>query len=126
MTKPNLITNIAITHLDESPYNPRKIFNEASMQELAADIKAQGRVLSPLLVRPTNGAMYQIVFGHRRYRAAEIAGLLEVPCMVRAMSDEEVKRAQISENLQREDVHPIEEAEGFQALMNDHGVTADE
>jgi ParB/RepB/Spo0J family partition protein len=129
------ITQIAIDQLHESPFNPRKVFNEASLQELATDIASQGRVLSPLLVRPrvpplfagdpdaTNG--YEIVFGHRRFRAAQLAHLVDVPCMVRSMTDEEVKKAQISENLQRDDVHPIEEAEGFQALIDGHNVTAD-
>jgi ParB/RepB/Spo0J family partition protein len=129
------ITEIRIDDLHESPFNPRKLFNEGALQELAADIKATGRVLQPLLVRPIvpplfdgdpdGTAGHEIVFGHRRYRAAQLAGLTHVPCMVRAMTDEEAKRAQISENLQRADVHPIEEAEGFQALIDDHGMTAD-
>jgi len=129
------ITEIRIDDLHESPFNPRKLFNEGALQELAADIKATGRVLQPLLVRPIvpplfdgdpdGTAGHEIVFGHRRYRAAQLAGLTHVPCIVRAMTDEEAKRAQISENLQRADVHPIEEAEGFQALIDDHGMTAD-
>ena len=129
------ITEIHIDDLHESPFNPRKLFNEGALQELAADIKAVGRVLQPLLVRPIvpplfdgdpdGTAGHEIVFGHRRYRAAQLAGLTHITCMVRAMTDEEAKRAQISENLQRADVHPIEEAEGFQALIDDHGMTAD-
>lgn len=129
------ITEIRIDDLHESPFNPRKLFNEGALQELAADIKAVGRVLQPLLVRPIVPPLFdgdpdgitghEIVFGHRRYRAAQLAGLTHIPCMVRAMTDEEAKRAQISENLQRADVHPIEEAEGFQALIDDHGMTAD-
>jgi len=96
---------------------------------------AHGRVLQPLLVRPRVPPLFQgdanatvgheIVFGHCRYRAARLAGLVTVPCMVRAMDDLQVKRAQISENLQRKDVHPIEEAEGFQALIDEHNETAD-
>lgn len=130
------ITLIAIDQLHESPFNPRKTFGNAKLLELAADIKTQG-ILSPLLVRarmvnptaPNPDDMfdgYELVFGHRRLRAAVMAGQAVVPCMVRAMTDAEVKRAQISENLSREDVHPIEEAEGFDALMRDHGVTADQ
>lgn len=129
------ITEIRLEHLVESPFNPRRIFNETALQELAADIKAQGRVLQPLLVRPLvsplfqgdpdGQAGYELIFGHRRYRAAELAGLASVPCMVRAISDQEARRAQISENLQREDVHPIEEAEGFQALIDNDNQTAD-
>jgi ParB/RepB/Spo0J family partition protein len=131
------ITSIPLDQLHESPFNPRKFFDPAALQELADDIKAHGRILSPLLVRPrvpplfagTDDADaitgYELVFGHRRLRAADLAGLQVVDCMVRSMTDLEVKRAQISENLQRQDVHPIEEAEGFQALMDDHGETAD-
>lgn len=129
------ITLLRVDQLHESPFNPRKIFDEAALQELATDIKAQGRVLSPLLVRPRIPALFagdpeataghEIVFGHRRYRAAELAGLVEVPCMVRAMNDDEARRAQISENLQRKDVHAIEEAEGFQALIDNDNQTAD-
>jgi ParB/RepB/Spo0J family partition protein len=129
------ITQINTDDLHESPFNPRKIFDDAALQQLASDIKSVGRVLQPLLVRPIipplfagdpdANAGHEIVFGHRRYRAAQLAGLTTVPCMVQAMSDQEAKRAQISENLQRADVHPIEEAEGFQSLIDDHGMTAD-
>ena len=134
------ITMLRIDALHESPFNPRKIFDDAALQELAADINSVGRVLQPLLVRPRpsplfahhaaleadpNHGGFEIVFGHRRYRAAELAGLTEVPCMVRAMTDAEARRAQISENLQRTDVHPIEEAEGYQALIDHDGQTAD-
>ncbi len=131
----NNITMLRVDALHESPFNPRKIFDDTALQELATDIKAHGRVLQPLLVRPripplfvgdpAATAGHEIVFGHRRYRAAELAGLAEVPCMVRALDDDEARRAQISENLQRKDVHPIEEAEGFQALIDNDNQTAD-
>lgn len=127
--------DLPLDQLHESPFNYRKVFDEAALQELAADIKASGRVLQPLLVRPIvppllkgdeNGiAGYEIVFGHRRARAAAIAGLASAPCMVRAMDDDEARRAQISENLSRKDVHAIEEAEGFQALIDNDNMTAD-
>ena len=130
------IIQIPLANLAESPFNPRQIFNEAALQELAADIKATGRVLSPLLVRPTwsnplrvelePNDGHEIVFGHRRFRAARLAGLDSVPCMVRKMEVEEARRAQISENIARADVHPIEEAEGYQALMQYHGVSAED
>ncbi|KQV85460.1 ParB/RepB/Spo0J family partition protein [Rhizobacter sp. Root1221] len=129
------IITIGIADLHESPFNPRKNFVDTTLLELAADIRAHGRILQPLLVRPRVPPLFagdadatvghEIVFGHRRFRAARLAGLVEVPVMVRHMTDEEVKRAQISENLQREDVHPIEEAEGFQALIDEHNMTAD-
>lgn len=137
MTTPEKITQIRIDHIHESPFNPRRVFNEAGLQELAADIKHHG-LLQPVLVRPripepfanlgdeNAVAGFELVFGHRRYRAALLAGLETLPAMVQSLVDEQVKRMQISENLEREDVHPIEEAEGFQALMRDHGLTADD
>lgn len=132
------ISEIALDRLSESPFNPRKTFT--AIDELAASIKSEGRVLSPLLVRPIVPPLfdagantqpeavagYEIVFGHRRFRAAEQAGLASVPCMVRAMTDAEARSAQIAENLARADVHPIEEAEGFQAMIDNDGISADE
>lgn len=126
------ITPIALEDLHESPFNPRKTFTDIA--ELADTIKAEGRIHSPLLVRPrlTNPLRddlndgYEIVFGHRRYRAAETLGLATVPCMVRALSDAEARSAQIAENLARQDVHPIEEAEGFAALIEQDGITAED
>lgn len=129
------ITEIPLDDLHESPFNPRQIFDEADLAELAADIKSHGRLLSPLLVRPRTNPLFkddpngstgfEIVFGHRRYRASRIAELPTARCEVRAMSDEEVKKAQVSENLQRKDVHPLEEASGFQALIDEHGYTVE-
>jgi ParB/RepB/Spo0J family partition protein len=131
-------TKIALADLHDSPSNPRKHFDEAALAELAADIKHHGRVLQPICVRPRVPALFanagdpdaqcgfEIIFGHRRARAAELAGLAEIDAMVTSMTDAEVARAQISENLARQDVHPIEEAEGFQALMAEHSVSADD
>lgn len=128
----NTITQIALDQLHESPFNPRKTF--LAIDELAANIKAEGGILSPLLVRPrlSNPLRddqqdgFEVVFGHRRLRAAEAAGLDTVPCMVRAMTDAEARSAQIAENLARADVHPIEEAEGFQAMLDNDGISADD
>lgn len=135
------IVELPLDQLHESPFNPRRTFHEQGLDELATDIRAIGRILQPLLVRPIVPALFsaqfaegdqsvitgwEVVFGHRRRRAALMAELATAPCMVRTMTDEEVKRAQISENLQREDVHAIEEAEGFQALITDHHLTADD
>jgi ParB/RepB/Spo0J family partition protein len=131
VTTDDLITQIPLDQLHESPFNPRRTF--ADIDGLAASIQAEGRVHQPLLVRPriTNTLRpdepegFEVIFGHRRLRAAELAGLASVPCMVRAMTDAEARSAQIAENLQRADVHPIEEAEGMQAMMAD-GLSADE
>lgn len=130
------VSLIALDLLHESPFNPRRAFNEAALQELAETMKPPaGRVEQPIVVRPAQlrplltdvdtFSDFEIVFGHRRFRAAQLAGLEKIPAIVRAMSDEEVKRAQIIENLQRADVHPIEEAEGFQAMIYEHNKTAD-
>ncbi|EYC51720.1 chromosome partitioning protein ParB [Hylemonella gracilis str. Niagara R] len=129
---------IAPSNLRESAFNYRRRFSEAGLAELTADIREVG-IQQPLLVRPLHlsvdgvlafnrdlpdragqfDGVYEIIFGARRFRAAQRADLIDVPCMVREIGDAEAKRLQISENLQREDVHPIEEAEGFHALMND-------
>ena len=133
ITEPTIV-EIALDQLRDSPFNPRKTFT--GVAELAASINAEAKVHQPLLVRPvsiplTGGERYsipdtfEIVFGHRRRRAAEVAGLATVPCMVRAMTDAEARRAQIAENLQRVDVHPIEEAEGFEQMIANDGHTAD-
>lgn len=112
----------------DCPSNPRRHYSETSLGELADSIKAVGRVLEPLLVRPIEGAgnLHEVVFGHRRKRAAERAGLLTVPCMVRAMTDAEVLLAQLHENMQREDCSPLEEADGIARLMRDHQAKADD
>lgn len=138
-TPAEAILDIPLVQLLDSPFQPRKTYNQVKLQELADTMKPpHGRVLQPIIVRLPNRSIrpllaevdtfadYEIVFGHRRRRAAELAGLTSVPAILRAMSDEEVQRAQIIENLARDDVHPIEEAEGMQALMHQHGVTADE
>ncbi len=99
-----------------SPTNPRKTFDEAAMQELAASIRENG-VLQPLLVRPRAERRFEIVFGERRYRGAAIAERETVPVCIREMTDAQVLEAQLVENLQRQDVHPLHEAQGFAALL---------
>ena len=109
--------NLPLSVLTESKTNPRRIFEESGLQELAETIRTQG-VLSPLLVRPLNERSFEIVFGARRYRAAQIAEAETVPVRIKQMSDAEVLEAQLIENLQRRDVHPMEEAQGFKALLD--------
>ena len=99
-----------------SPTNPRKTFDEAAMQELAASIRENG-VLQPLLVRPRTERRFEIVFGERRYRGAAMAEKETVPVCIREMTDAQVLEAQLVENLQRQDVHPLHEAQGFAALL---------
>lgn len=120
MTTPDTLTEIPLDRLVESPFNTRQIF--AGLEELAASIRAEGRVHEPLLVRPRLASPvgdpdFELVFGHRRLRAAALAGLASVPCMVRAMSDAEARSANAAENLQRRDVHAFEEAEAYRMMI---------
>src|SRR6476619_1398759 len=106
---------IAIELVKPSATNPRKYFDEGKLAELAASIKAKG-VIVPLVTRAVNGH-YEIVAGERRWRASKIAGLATVPVVVRELTDVQVLEIQLIENLQREDVHPLEEADGFARLL---------
>jgi ParB/RepB/Spo0J family partition protein len=111
---------IPLSLIDESPSNPRRTFGD--IFDLAQNIQVHG-VLQPVQVRP-RGSRYELVFGHRRCRAAKEAGLLEVPALVRELSDEAVLEMQVVENGQREDVHPLEEAEGYERLLKAKGGSA--
>ena len=113
----NTVSMIAITELDRNPDQPRREFDEAALQALAESIKAAG-VLQPLLVVEQNGR-YRIVAGERRFRAARIAGLDEVPCIVRDFTPQEQMEAALIENLQREDLNPIEEAAAMKQFMEE-------
>ena len=104
---------------------PRKTFDEGALQELADSITQHG-VLQPLLVRPLTTGGYQLVAGERRWRASRMAGLKEVPVVVKELTDVETMEIAIIENLQREDLNPIEEAEGLQALIDKCGFTQEE
>ncbi len=106
--------------LAPSPYQPRQAMDETALSELADSIRARG-ILQPLLVRahPDKPGSYQIIAGERRWRAAQLAQLHEVPVLVRALTDTEAMAAGLVENLQREDLNPIEEAEGYQRLTRD-------
>lgn len=109
--------NVSLSLLSESKTNPRRIFEDAALKELADSIRSQG-VLSPLLVRPLTEKGFEIVAGARRFRAAQIAEVPTVPVRIVNLSDAEALEAQLIENLQRRDVHPLEEAQGFRALLN--------
>ena len=105
--------------LQTSPTNPRRRIDEKTIESLAASIRTQG-VLEPLIVRQKENK-WEIVCGERRYRAARIAGMTELPCLVRELSDEQVLDIQIHENLHREDIHPMDEAYGYQFLKEKLG-----
>ncbi|MBQ7203420.1 MAG: ParB/RepB/Spo0J family partition protein [Eubacterium sp.] len=104
---------------------PRKTFDEAALEELAESIRLHG-VLQPLLVRPLTTGGYQLVAGERRWRASRMAELKEVPVIIKELDDTEAMQIAIIENLQREDLNPIEEAEGLQALIDKCGFTQEE
>ena len=108
--------NVPLTALEESKTNPRRVFDEAALQELAESIRSQG-VLSPLLVRPITEHRFEIVAGARRYRAALLAEAETIPVRIVPLTDAQALEAQLIENLQRRDVHPLEEAQGFRALL---------
>ncbi len=114
-------TEIALSEIDPNPDQPRRDFDREALEALAESIRQAG-VLQPLLV-VSCGARYRIVAGERRYRAARMAGLYSVPCVVRDMSEQERMEAALIENLQREDLNPIEEAAGIRALMDSCGYT---
>ncbi len=113
---------IAIGDIDPNPDQPRHVFTEESIQQLAQSIRDQG-VLQPILVVPMNGGRYRIVAGERRWRAARMAGLDTVPCVVREMDVVQQMEIALIENLQREDLNPIEVAQGIQSLMKQCGYT---
>lgn len=104
---------------------PRKRFDDASLDELATSISAQG-VLEPILVRKRRAGGFEIIAGERRWRAAQRAGLKDVPVYVRELSDEAAFEAALVENLQREDLNPIETARAFQRLSDEHGLTQEQ
>ena len=104
---------------------PRKIFDDAALRELAESIKQHG-LIQPLLVRPLSDGSYLIVAGERRWRASRLAGLERVPVVIKEMPDSEVMELALIENLQREDLNPIEEAEGYKTLMDTYTLTQEQ
>lgn len=122
---------LPLASLRESPFNPRQHYPEADLAELAESIASQG-VLQPIVVRPLPDDQadiehtHELIFGHRRFRAAQMAELEDLPCIVRAMSDREAAIAQTHENAKRADVTPFEEADSFAHLMHQHGLSADQ
>jgi ParB family chromosome partitioning protein len=120
-------TKIPIANLKPSPSQPRRLFNKNSIYELADSIKAKGLV-QPLVVRPSpsDTNSYEIIAGERRWRAAQIAQLHEVPVVIRNFNDTEALEVAIIENVQRSDLSPIEEAAGYKRLIENHGHTQED
>lgn len=116
---------LRIMEIEPNHDQPRKDFDEKALSELAESIEQHG-VLQPLVVRPLANGGYQLVAGERRWRAARIAGLNEVPVIIKELTDEEVIEIAMIENLQREDLNPLEEALGYKFIMDELGITQEQ
>jgi len=116
-------STLKVAQMQAGKYQPRTRMDEGALQELAASIKAQG-LMQPILVRPVNGdGRYEIIAGERRFRAAQIAGLSEVPVLVKDVDDQAAAAMALIENIQREDLNPLEEAQGIHRLITDFDFT---
>ncbi|HBZ08240.1 MULTISPECIES: ParB/RepB/Spo0J family partition protein [Massilia] len=113
---------LPISQLQAGKYQPRTRMDEGALNELAASIKSQG-VMQPVLVRPVDGGRYEIIAGERRFRAAQLAGLEEIPVLVREVDDQSAAAMALIENMQREDLNPLEEAQGIARLISDFNFT---
>lgn len=121
---PSLPSVLSITKLQAGKYQPRTRMDEGALAELADSIRAQG-IMQPILVRPIDATKgrYEIIAGERRFRAAQMAGLTEVPVLVRDVADEHAAAMALIENIQREDLNPLEEAQGVKRLLDEFGLT---
>lgn len=118
------VVEIPVGELEPNPYQPRRDFDPERLEELAASVREHG-VIQPIIVRRV-GLRHQIVAGERRWRAAQLAGRRSVPCVVREFSDADTMQVALIENIQRQDLNPIEEARAFQILMSELGLTQEE
>jgi ParB family transcriptional regulator, chromosome partitioning protein len=120
-SQPNVLS---VTKLQAGKYQPRTRMDEGALAELADSIRAQG-IMQPILVRPLDDTKgrYEIIAGERRFRAAQMAGLTEVPVLVREVADEHAAAMALIENIQREDLNPLEEAQGVKRLLDEFGLT---
>lgn len=116
-----IVTNLPINLIRPNPFQPRQQFSDEELEDLAMSIKMHG-LLQPILVRPKEEG-YELVAGERRWRAAQMAGLTEIPAIVRTCSDDELLALALIENLQREDLNPLEEAKAYKTLMERFGLT---
>ena len=125
-TSADSVSKIAVSRIEPNPGQPRKVFAQEALDELAESIRLHG-VITPITVRAgKKEGYYQIIAGERRWRAARQAGLDEIPAMVIEASESEVMELALIENLQRQDLNPIEEAEGYEQLMRDYGLTQEQ
>ncbi len=125
MDKTEKLTSLAITKLVANRYQPRDRFNDETITELAESIKAHG-VIQPIVARELNDGIYEIIAGERRFRAAKVAGLKNVPVVIRQFSEQESAAVAIIENIQRENLTAIEEARAYKSLIDLHELTQDQ
>ena len=121
----NEVVTIKISQIEPNRNQPRRSFDEDALEELSQSIKEHG-VLQPILVRPQIYGGYQIVAGERRYRASRMAGLTEIPAIIKELSDSETMQIALIENLQRRDLSDLEEAKGYQTLMDEYGFSQED
>ncbi len=119
------VITLKLTEIEPNREQPRKRFDEEALAQLAESIREHG-ILQPLLVKPQTNGSYLLVAGERRWRAARMAGLTEVPVVIKDLSDQETMEIALIENLQREDLNPVEEALGYKELMDTFGFTQDQ
>jgi ParB family chromosome partitioning protein len=118
------VEKVSVNQIKVNPFQPRKIFDETALAELSESIKEHG-VLQPIILRK-KGKLFEIVVGERRFRASKAAGLREIPAVIRGFSDQQMMEIAILENLQREDLTPIEEADAYQNLMENLSLTQEQ
>lgn len=119
------VVMLKVIDVEPNKGQPRKHFDPEKLEALSNSIKEHG-VMQPILVTPLSGGTYKIVAGERRWRASKLAGIKEIPCIIRSFEEQEVMELALVENLQREDLNPIEEAEGYQQLMDSFSLTQEE
>jgi ParB family transcriptional regulator, chromosome partitioning protein len=113
---------VPIEHITRNPKNPRRTFDESELQDLSSSVRQHG-IVQPVVVRPRGADRYEIIAGERRWRAAQLAGLIEIPIIIRDVDDRTALELAIVENVQRSDLNPLEEALGYEQLIAEHGYT---
>ena len=119
------VVTLRLTEIEPNRNQPRADFDENSLSELAESIQKHG-LIQPIVVRPTSSGAYQIVAGERRWRACRMAGLIEVPVVIKELDDRNYFEVALVENLQREDLNPVEEAQGYRTLVEAYGLTQEQ
>ncbi|MBQ8740932.1 MAG: ParB/RepB/Spo0J family partition protein [Clostridia bacterium] len=119
------VVTLRLTEIEPNRNQPRSNFDEDALAELAESIEKHG-LIQPIVVRPTSGGVYQIVAGERRWRACRMAGLSEVPVVIKELDDQNYYEIALIENLQREDLNAVEEAQGYRTLIDSYGLTQEQ